>query len=404
MPGSDATIGTRVRKLRERAGKSRAALAGLLGKSEDWLKKIERGERGLTVQMATRLARQLGIRDFREIYGDDLATPVVTTDRPSHPLADSVGLALTTYLPRNDEPVALDHLKARVHSTWRTWHNSPTMRTDVASALPSLITGARMAVAGADSDADRRTARFVLSEVYHLGQAYLAWVDGATHWYWLTVDRGLQMGEDADNPTARASALMYYAFALRASGQAEGALDVLHTAVEALNPVLESGDHDVWGMRGALHLAIASTAARHLGDPSAWLAVEEADRVASRLPTGYVHPRHPFSRSHVDVHRCWVAQSLGDVSEALRHADAIEPDDIPSRVWQAQHLINVARAYHQRRDTTALLPLVQAERYSREAVQFSLPAREVIADLARNGRDAVRREASALAERVKVLV
>ncbi|SHF13782.1 helix-turn-helix domain-containing protein [Streptoalloteichus hindustanus] len=404
MPSPDATIGARVRRLREHAGKSRAALAGLLGKSEDWLKKIERGDRGLTVQMATCLARQLGVRDLREIYGDELAGPIATTDRPGHPLANAVGLALTTYLAPTDKPVALDHLQSRVDSTWRTWHTSPTMRTDVGEALPSLLTAARAAVTSVSSDTDRRKARFVLSEAYHLGQAFLAWVDGASHWYWLTVDRGLQMGEDADDPVARAAGLMYYAFALRVVGQPEGALDVLNTAVEALDPVLDAGDPDVWGMRGALHLAVASTTARHLGDPSAWVAVEEADRVAARLPKGYVHPRHPFSRSHVDLHRCWVAQCLGDTTDALRHADTIEPDDIPSRVWQAQHLITVARAYHQRRDTTALLPLVQAERYSREAVQFSMPAREVIIDLARNGRDAVRREANALAQRVKVLV
>ncbi|APU14807.1 MULTISPECIES: helix-turn-helix domain-containing protein [Actinoalloteichus] len=406
MPVSNADhrrdVGSRLRRHRERSGKSRAVLAGLVGKSEDWLKKIERGERGLPLGMAAQVARELGIRDLAALYGGDLSAPVQIAECPAHPAAEMVGHALTEYLPDTEAAPSVDHYTAAVARAWRDWHSSPTQRTYAAGELPGLIRAGRAAVRESEGDA-RKRARGALADVYHLCQAYLAWQENGRHWYWLSVDRGQQTGEDADDPAARAASLLYSSFALRVTDRAEQALEMLETATRTLDPRLADGDDETRALWGAVQLARASTTARQLKDPSAWVHWERAATVVDTLSPHYGHHHHGFSRQHVDLHKTWIAQSLGDATEALRHADDVDVDAIPSRSWQASHLVNVSRALHQQRDSGALIPLLQAERYSSEALRFSVSARDVVISLATTGRSTIRSEATRLAERLDIL-
>ncbi|ASO20237.1 transcriptional regulator with XRE-family HTH domain [Actinoalloteichus hoggarensis] len=397
-------VGNRLRRLRERSGKSRAVLAGLVGKSEDWLKKIERGERGLPLGMAAQVARELGVRDLSALYGGDLSAPVRIAERPAHPAAEMVGLALTEYTVDTAEAApSVAHYTAAVERAWRDWHDSPHQRTYAAGELPRLIRVGRAAVRESEGVA-RSQARRSLADAYHLCQAYLAWQENSRHWYWLSVDRGQQTGEDADDPAAQATALLYSAFALRVTDRAEQAMDLLDSATRVLDPRLADGDDETRALWGAVQLARASTTARQLKDPSAWVHWERAATVVDTLSADYGHHRHGFSRQHVELHKTWIAQSLGDATEALRHADDLDVDTIPSRSWQASHLVNVSRALHQQRDSGALIPLLQAERYSPEALRFSVTARDVVITLASTGRSTVRSEAARLAERLAIMM
>ena len=49
MPTDDfavPSIGERIQTIRTRTGKSRAVVAGLVGRSEEWLRDVERGRQG----------------------------------------------------------------------------------------------------------------------------------------------------------------------------------------------------------------------------------------------------------------------------------------------------------------------------------------------------------------------
>jgi transcriptional regulator with XRE-family HTH domain len=62
------TTGQRIRIRREARGMSRPVLAGLVGRSADWLKKIENGDRRLnSLPLLIELARALGVRDISEL-------------------------------------------------------------------------------------------------------------------------------------------------------------------------------------------------------------------------------------------------------------------------------------------------------------------------------------------------
>ena len=54
-------------------GKSRSQLAGLMGCSAESVKAIEVGRRELTLTMAVRAARALGLRDLAALYGPDVS-------------------------------------------------------------------------------------------------------------------------------------------------------------------------------------------------------------------------------------------------------------------------------------------------------------------------------------------
>ena len=74
--GEGLSIGERVAFYRRRRGLSQAVLAGLMGKSEDWVSKIERGERQVNrIDVLVELARQL-----RVTLNDLLGEPVLFED------------------------------------------------------------------------------------------------------------------------------------------------------------------------------------------------------------------------------------------------------------------------------------------------------------------------------------
>jgi transcriptional regulator with XRE-family HTH domain len=74
--GDHLSVGERVAFYRRRRGLTQAVLAGLVGRSEDWLSKIERGERQVRrLDVLTELARAL-----RVTLGDLLGQPVLAED------------------------------------------------------------------------------------------------------------------------------------------------------------------------------------------------------------------------------------------------------------------------------------------------------------------------------------
>src|SRR5262245_822203 len=77
--GDQFSIGERIAFYRRRRGLTQAVLAGLVGRSEDWLSKIERGERPVRrLDVIADLAKAL-----RVTVGDLLGQPVLVEDQRS---------------------------------------------------------------------------------------------------------------------------------------------------------------------------------------------------------------------------------------------------------------------------------------------------------------------------------
>jgi hypothetical protein len=97
-----------------------------------------------------------------------------------------------------------------------------------------------------------------------------------------------------------------------------------------------------------------------------------------------------FGPTNVAIHRVTVAAELGDASEALDAAAAVDVTNLPEglRSRRAQMHIDLAWAQTQRRrDAEAVLHLLEAEQTAAEAVHYSVVVRELIREmLARESR------------------
>ncbi len=89
------TTGERIRIRRESRGMTRPVLAGLVGRSADWLKKIETGVRPLnSLSLLVELARTLGVDDLSELTGDDFDAPVRAWEKDVHHVVPAIRAAI----------------------------------------------------------------------------------------------------------------------------------------------------------------------------------------------------------------------------------------------------------------------------------------------------------------------
>jgi transcriptional regulator with XRE-family HTH domain len=138
------TAGQQIRLFRERAGMTRAVLAGLVGKSPDWIKSVETG-RIMTprLTMLGRIARALKVPVQALITEDE---QVVLSPGAAHAALPAVREALNRWPGSTGErPPSLEHIAARLAVAWRARHASPDHRTVIGGLLPDLIRDAQLA-------------------------------------------------------------------------------------------------------------------------------------------------------------------------------------------------------------------------------------------------------------------
>ncbi|MDG4763573.1 helix-turn-helix transcriptional regulator [Solwaraspora sp. WMMD406] len=374
------TFGSRLRAYRERSGKTRAVLGGLVGRSAEWVKAVESGRLLVPrLPMLLRLAEVLDIDDLSTLTGEQ-SLPVASVTRSGHPAVDSVATAVQrTTLPAGD-PLAAAELRARVDHAWAAWHHASAERTAVAALLPGLLTDARIAARRLDG-VDRRQAAAELARVYHLVQLYAAH-QPQSQLVWLAADRAMLAAQDADDPGAIAAAAWYYAHVYRSDGEPDAAEQVLVDAL-ALQGGGDGGDVEQLARWGQLQLGLALGHARAGRAGQAWRYWDSADAAARRLGPGYVHPWLMFGSVVVDAFGVTLGIDLVRPGDAVRRAAAVDYSALPSRTRRAGGLIDAARAHLMRRDEVAVVHLLgRALRESVETVRHQPYARGMAMELA----------------------
>jgi transcriptional regulator with XRE-family HTH domain len=404
----DLSLGERIKLLRESRGMSRPVLAGLCGRSADWLKKIESGDRDLRSHtLLLRLAAALQVPDLSILTGgaSEVAQPV-PLGRIGHPSMPAIWDAVMNrplIAPPTAERVDAQALHGRISQTWRLWHKSKSNRTEVGSLLPELIREAETAARVLDGP-DRRSALVALSDVYRLvGQAtaYIAPPELA----WVVADRALTAAQNADDPSAIAAAAWNMGNILRETAYPDEAMRVVVEAADLIRPHHDGAADDWRGIYGALQLHAAVTAARDGREGDAWRFWDAGDEIAKSLPSGYVHPSTVFGRANVDFHAVSVATDLRASRQALSLADDLDPDVMPSTERRARLWVEVARGHLLRGDSTAALHVMKmAHTIGPETVAYTPSARSATVELWRKAPRALRPEATALAEAVGVAI
>ncbi len=105
-----------------------------------------------------------------------------------------------------------------------------------------------------------------------------------------------------------------------------------------------------------------------------------------------------FGAANVKLHAVSISADLSKSGEAHGHAERIDPEEIPSRERRARLGVEIARAYHLRRDYSATLHwLEQAYATSHDSVHYSPSARQMTADTVDHGGPLISRRARSLA-------
>ncbi len=397
-------FGQRLQRIRERKGKTRPVVAGLVGRSAEWLKAVERGSiQPPRLEMLLRLAEALELRDLADLTGDR-QIPMTLGRRAGHPAVPAIREALHDYtLTAADEPPAVGDLTARLADAWRVWHTSRTQRTDVGRMLPGLIRDAQAATRLYDGR-DRRAAHVVLSEVYALAEQMLSWVC-EPQLLWLVADRAMWSAREADDPQAIALAAWVLGNVLRATGEEEHALALARDAASLLTPRLESGTDHHRAMWGALQLHAAITSARMGHEGEALRYLDEGLSAARRLPGGYAHTATVFGVANAELYGLSVRVDLCKSRDAMRQAQGIDPQGVPSVDRQSRLWLEMARSYHQERDHVAAHgALSRCYDTSPDAARCHPLARHIAGDLVDHGGRLIERDARVLAERLGVVV
>lgn len=385
---------------------SRAVLGGLVGRSAEWVKAVESGRlQTPRLGMLLRIARALGVEDLAELTGDQQAVPVQLFTSEPHAALGAVQAALTDYqlgagAAGSDAPPSLAHLGLRLAQAWTVRHGSPDHRTQLGALLPSLIRDAQRAVRLHHDPIARREARRLLAKVYQLADFYVAY-QPVPELVWLVADRAMLAAQEADDPDVIAGSAWTLVQPLRDAGRWEEALAVADNALRLLAPRLDGASDERLALWGALQFEIAYVHARRGRAGDAWAFWDRADAVARRLPLGYRHTQSSFGQVIMGVHAVTLNVELYRPGEALRAANAVDPDAIASIPRRSRHLVEIARAHHQQHDPLATLMLLdKAQRTAPETVAFNSYARSMALELAHQPPTGFRTEARDLAARI----
>jgi transcriptional regulator with XRE-family HTH domain len=383
---------------------TRAVLGGLVGRSAEWVKAIESGRlQTPRLSMLLRIAQVLGVGNLSELTGDAVPVQIFAGER--HAGLSAVQSALTAYeFARPAVPPNVVHLALRLDQAWRVRHASPDHRTQVAALLPDLIRDARVAV-WSHTGEQRRQARQVLAGVYRLATFFVAY-QPAPELLWLVATSAVAEGQEADDPYAIASGASTLVHALRDAGRWDEAVTLGLDAARQIEPHLQPGVDDDWrGIRGALLFEVGYTYAVRGRQGEAWAHFERADQVARELGAEYRHVQTSFSRTIMGAHATTLSVELRRPDEALRAANSFDPDDIPSLPRRSRHLIEVARAHHQRDERHATYALLdKAERTAPETIRYNRYARDMLLHLTAVPPSGMRAEVRQLCQRVGLLV
>lgn len=396
--------GARVRAARERDGRPQAAIAGLCGISTDYLSQIERGRKNPSGEVLALLAAELKVT-VGALLGD--AEPGSAKTEPS---AAAGSLVVQALLQRHGPALAPSQareLRIRVEQAWTAWQTSPHRFTEADALLPDLIrdvegTLRALRTGTDDGDGERRDVLGVSADLYGLLRSYYRRI-GRLDLSLMVADRALRAAEDADDPLRIAAAQWNLGHVLLSQpGSEQEAADVAMGASRDLAAAVDSPA--AAAVRGALELVVVVAEARARRP---WAARERLRAGAAPLArrSGESNTLWTvFGPTNVELHALSVEMTAGDAVEGLRLADRIDVSALPSRERRFTFGLEVARCYDLRRDDAAVLVhLLELEQLSPEDLERSPLGRQLVVDLVGRVRPTYRRQATGIAERLRLI-
>jgi transcriptional regulator with XRE-family HTH domain len=393
------TFGSRVNRLRRRAGLTQEQLAQRVNRTQPWVSKVERDSVEIdSVSLLNAMAWALK------------AHPNELTGRPYYGLTagDERGYTavaeLTRQLRRAELPAEgeqhrpLGELATAL--TQLTRQRGQARYTQLAENAVALLAELHVAYEHADGAERERaytlyalTCKEVHSVAYGLGYPELiAFAQMRTKW----------AAERSGDPHLVGVADYLSARDLWTTNDYDDAMLLLDRAAGAIQAPAERGDAAAASLYGSLHLRAAVTAARAGNADEAYTRLDLAEQ-----SIGWATPADPYtmwwSVGNIGVHRVGIAVELGDGVEAVRRAQGfVLPKELPpSRI--GHYFLDVTRGYVWLNNTErALAALERAEHLAPQLVHNHPMAQAAVRQLLRLERASTRERLRSLANRFHV--
>ncbi|MFF7737281.1 helix-turn-helix domain-containing protein [Streptomyces sp. NPDC007984] len=399
------TIGERVAWYRRRRGLSQEVLAGLVGRTTDWLSKAENNRIELDrLSVITSLAEALDV-----CLGDLLAEPTLMewSNDSGRRTVPALREALMDYKqvtpllgpPPDDEPPALKDLRVNVKEILDAYQAS---RYGFATRrLPLVLTDA-LAASRAYSGHGREEAHALLALTYQ-GAAMVLGKVGESELAWIAADRGLAAAQYSGQSAVTGSLFRAVTHCLLATGRFTPAVKLVNDAAAVMQPGLGTANDEYLSVYGTLFLAGAMAASRAEDRATTRSFLREADEAAQRLGTDANHLWTAFGPTNVAIHRVATAGELGDMQIAADLGQRIDTSDLPVE-RRVRHSLEVARALSAwNRTDEALAILLDAEQAAPEQVRHHYLSRELVIGWIRGTRRRPSQPVVDLARRLRVV-
>jgi tetratricopeptide (TPR) repeat protein len=297
------------------------------------------------------------------------------------------------YFARYDHLLAVDaepsldasSLRARAADAHKRYQAA--QYEDLVTDLPNLLQAAD-SLHRVVTTAERREMLLSYASSYVVAAKLLTKM-GAADLAQLAADRCATAALDADSLEAQGTAAYQVVCALLRADRPEDAETLAMKMAMRITLSAQSDSPSLVSVAGALWLISAVIAGRRTERGEAYRRLAEAQRLADLLGHDANFAWTAFGPTNVAIHRVSVAAELGDAREALEVATAVDPDSLPAGLnsRKAQVYLDLAWAQAQRkRDSEAILHLLEAERVAPNAVRYNVVVREMVRDMLSRSR------------------
>jgi transcriptional regulator with XRE-family HTH domain len=396
------SVGERIAWYRQRCGMSQEVLAGLVGRTADWLSKIENNRIDLDrLSVLQSLASALDVKVGDLIGEPSLLDRSADSGRSTVPALRAALMdyrQITPLLGRAPTvpPPELDALARDIGQVWDAYQDS--RYGYVTSRLLAEAQSADRAYTGEG----RERAKSLLA-MTHQAAAMILTKLGEADLAWIAADRGLVAAQDSGNPVVVGSLFRSVTHSLLSNGRYTEAVQLTRDAAAYLQPGLTNATPEYLSIYGTLFLAGSMAAARNEDRATTRTFLAEADDSARRLGADANHLWTAFGPTNVTIHRVSTAVELGDLQVAVDLGPRVDVSALPVE-RRIRHRIEVARAYSawNRRDE-ALTILLDAERDAPEQIRHHFISRQLVLRWIRQQRGKPSHHLAGLAKRLHVI-
>lgn len=400
------TIGERVAWYRRRRGMSQESLAGLVGRTSDWLQKAENNRVELDrLSVIRRLADALDV-PIGDIVGEptlldwtaDSGTSTVPALRTVLMDYRQLSPLLRVSAPVA-EPPALDELERELGAVFAAYQDSRF--GFVTGRAPLLLADALVAAEQYDDD-QRVRAHELLALSYQVAASVLTKL-GEADLAWIAAERGLASAQRTANHAVIGSLFRAVTFGLLSTAKLTPAMELTEAGAAYLLPHLTDDDPNLLSVYGTLFLAGSMAASRAEDRGATRTYLQEAATAARRLGGDANHMWTAFGPTNVGIHRMNTAMELGDVQVALDVGPGLDTSALPTE-RQVRHSLELARAFNMtnRRDE-AIATVLDAEDSAPEQVRHHYLSKQLVLTWVRNAPGKPSVELGQLARRMKVV-